>query len=230
MALLTMRWQDLLFAHWRMDPALLRPLVPRALEVDTFEGAAWLGIVPFRNARLRPLGIPLPGEAIAFAEVNVRTYVRGPDGAPAVWFLSLDGDHRLGALAARASFGIAYHHADVTLDASSTGSRLKMRRHGTPPARLDARYQPVGPVMEPSALDTFLTDRLLMYGVRGSTLLRAEVRHGPWRLHPAEAAFDHLDVTRAHGLPPPEGTPHLRWAEPLDVSFAGLPSSIKPHR
>ena len=78
MALLTMRWQDLLFAHWPLDPSLLRPLVPEALEIDAFEGAGWLGVVPFGNARLRPLGMPLPGEAIAFAEVNVRTYVRRP--------------------------------------------------------------------------------------------------------------------------------------------------------
>ena len=78
-----MRWQDLLFAHWPLDPALLRPLVPPSLAIDTFDGAL-AGVVPFGNARLRPFGVPLPGEAIAFAEVNVRTYVRGPTGTPAV--------------------------------------------------------------------------------------------------------------------------------------------------
>ena len=64
MALLTMRWHDLLFAHWPIHAGVLRPLVPAGLELDTFDGAAWLGVVPFGNARLRPLGLPLPGEAI----------------------------------------------------------------------------------------------------------------------------------------------------------------------
>jgi uncharacterized protein len=213
-----------------MDPALLRPFVPVALEIDTFDGAAWLGVVPFGNARLRPFGIPLPSEAIAFAELNVRTYVRGPDGTPAVWFLSLDGDHRLGAMAARLGFAIPYHHASVTLEASEGGSHLTMRRHGAPPASVDVRYRPVGPRVEPTRLDTFLTDRMVMYGLRRSTVLRTEVRHGPWRLHAAQAKFEHLDVIGAFGLPSPQGAPHLRWAEPLDVSFPGLPSAIDARR
>jgi uncharacterized protein YqjF (DUF2071 family) len=105
-----------------------------------------------------------------------------------------------------------------------------MRRLGAPPAALSVRYRPVGPRMEPTRLDTFLTDRLLMHGTRGSTLLRAEVRHGPWRLHAAEADFERLDVTAGFGLPPLEGAPHLRWAEPIDVEFTGLPSAIDPLR
>ena len=92
------------------------------------------------------------------------------------------------------------------------------------------RYRPVGPRIEPTPLDTFLTDRLVMHGTRGSHVLRAEVRHGPWRLHAAEADLERLDVTAGIGLPPLEGPPHLRWAEPLDVSFPGLPGSIKPDR
>ena len=107
MALLTMRWQDLLFAHWPLDPAaLLRSARAEAGSRSTPSMAAWPGSGSSRSATRGSgrSGLPLPGEAIAFAEVNVRTYVRGPDGAPPVWFLSLDGDHRLGAMAARSAF------------------------------------------------------------------------------------------------------------------------------
>ena len=86
-----MRWTDLLFAHWPFDPAVLRPLVPAALELDTFDGVAWLGIVPFRMEDVAPRGLPaIPGVSV-FPELNVRTYVRHED-LRGVWFLSLDAD------------------------------------------------------------------------------------------------------------------------------------------
>jgi uncharacterized protein len=226
MALLTMRWHDLLFAHWPVDAGPLRRLVPGPLELDLHDGVAWLGVVPFGNARVRPLRLPLPGEAIAFAEVNVRTYVRAPDGAAGVWFLSLDGDDRVGALVARLAFGIAYHHADVVLADGSSGTRVTMRRGGMAPASLDVSYRPIGGVIDPSALDTFLTDRLTMFGVRGGQLLRADVRHDRWRLHEAEAEWRRVEVTAGLGLPALEGDPLLRWAEPVDVAFPRLPTPV----
>ena len=109
-----MRWLDLLFAHWPIDPAVLRPLIPAPLALDTFDGSAWLGVVPFRMTHVRPLELPLPGRAFAFAEVNVRTYVTAPDGTRGIWFLSLDGAHGPSATAARLGFGVPYHHARVT--------------------------------------------------------------------------------------------------------------------
>ena len=231
MPLLTMRWHDLLFAHWPVDPARLRHLVPDGLELHTFEGTAWLGVVPFGNARLRPFGVPLPGDAIAFGEVNVRTYVRGPDGAPAVWFLSLDGDTRLGAPAARAIYAINYRRARVRMTTSATSETvLRMSRSRPTRASLAVRYAPTGPERPPTPLDAFLTDRLVMFGRRGSRLLRAEVVHGPWRLHPAQATFETLDVTGGFGLAPLEGAPLLSWAEPLDVVFPRPPSTLPPHR
>jgi uncharacterized protein YqjF (DUF2071 family) len=225
MALLTMQWHDLLFAHWPIEPDILRRHVPAGLELETFDGVAWLGVIPFGNARLHPLGLPLPGRAIAFGEVNVRTYVHGPDGAPAVWFFSLDGDTRLGAPAARAIYGINYRWARVRLHLSHGGAAsLSMRRDGRRPAAVDVRYRPTGPVTATTPFDAFLTDRLVMFGRRGSSLRRAEVRHGAWRLHPAEASFTTLDVTGGLGLPPLAGDPHLRWAEPLDVVFPRPPA------
>ena len=179
MPLLTMRWQDLLFAHWPDRPGAAP--APRAtVSWRSTPSTGPPGWVSCRSAtrRLRPFGVPLPGEAIAFAEVNVRTYVRGPDGTPAVWFLSLDGDHRLGAMAARAAFG-------YRLPPRGGGARRVVDRdaaHDAPP-RDAARgaggaLSPGRPRIEPTPLDTFLTDRLLMHGTRGTT--RAP-RGGPAR-------------------------------------------------
>ena len=49
-------WHNLLFAHWPIALDALRPLVPANLQIDTFNGQAWIGIVAFRlsGIRLRP--------------------------------------------------------------------------------------------------------------------------------------------------------------------------------
>jgi uncharacterized protein YqjF (DUF2071 family) len=86
---MAMEWHDLLFMHWPLPPATLRPLIPPALKLDTFDGWAWIGIVPFEMRGVRPRLAPsLPGLS-RFCELNVRTYVTA-GGKPGVWFFSLD--------------------------------------------------------------------------------------------------------------------------------------------
>ena len=211
-AILGMIWHDLLFAHWPMPPEILAPLIPAPLVLDTFDGQAWLGVVPFRMSRVRPLNLPLPGEAFAFAEVNVRTYARAPDGTAGVWFLSLDGQHRVGALAARAVFGVPYRYARVTATTTDDGwTRVASRRHGPVAAELEVRYRATGPVgfAERGSLEEFLTDRPSLFAVRGGRLWRGDVEHGPWPLSGAEATFGRTTITESLGLALPDGPPHL---------------------
>ena len=143
---LSMRWLDLLFAHWPLEPAVLRPLIPAGLELDTFDGSAWLGVVPFRMTHVRPFALPLPGEAFAFAETNVRTYATAPDGTRGIWFLSLDGAQLAGATAARVAFGVPYHHAGVTSRIDGDWIVHASRCTQAAPAELRIRYRPIGPV------------------------------------------------------------------------------------
>ena len=86
---MAMRWHDLLFLHWPVVPDLIRPLIPQGLELDTFDGSAWIGVVPFRMSGVRPHGFPRFA-GLAFQELNVRTYVWSP-GRSGAWFFSLDG-------------------------------------------------------------------------------------------------------------------------------------------
>src|SRR5262245_28854026 len=105
---IAMRWHDLLFLHWPVCPATLRPLIPRALEIDTFDGRAWLGVVPFRMSGVRPRYFPALGHSAAFPEINVRTYVQTP-GRTGVWFFSLDAASWLAVRVARACYGLPYY-------------------------------------------------------------------------------------------------------------------------
>src|SRR5437899_734159 len=97
-----MRWHDLLFMHWPAPIEKLRPLIPPWLKVDTFNGQAWIAVVPFRMTGVRPRNLPAFPRLGAFAELNVRTYVTGPDGEkPGVWFFSLDAAEPIAVRAAR---------------------------------------------------------------------------------------------------------------------------------
>ena len=81
-------WHDLLFAHWPVPAVELARVVPAPLELDLWDGVAWIGVVPFRMDRIRPRGLfPLP-KLSATPEINVRTYVTF-GGKRGVYFLSL---------------------------------------------------------------------------------------------------------------------------------------------
>lgn len=220
--LLSMRWLDLLFAHWPVDPAVLRPIIPAPLELDLFDGSAWLGVVPFRMTHVRPLDLPLPGRAFAFAEVNVRTYVTAPDGTRGIWFLSLDGAHWPSATAARLGFGVPYHHARVT--SSRDGDWIRETSSCThtahvSPAELRIRYRPTGPVRPAAAdsLEAFLTDRMSLFAVQRGRVTQTPVEHAPWPLQDAEAEIERNTMAASFGIELPTTPPHLLFARRLDT-------------
>ena len=95
------RWLKLTFLHWPYEPDVIRPLIPKQLTLDTFDGAAWIGLVPFLISGLRPPWMPVLPWISTFPETNVRTYVRGPNGDRGVWFFTLEADRLLGVMGAR---------------------------------------------------------------------------------------------------------------------------------
>jgi uncharacterized protein YqjF (DUF2071 family) len=218
---MTQTWHDLLFAHWPLPPEVVRPLVPRELTLDTRDSSAWIGVVPFgmRDVRLRGLP-PVPG-ASAFPELNVRTYVTA-GGKGGVYFFSLDAASLLAVVAARASVGLPYHWARMTLVREGEEVRYSSRRRGSGQrAELVARYRPLGAarIAEPGSLDAWLTERYCLYTVGGGSVRRLEIDHDPWPLRPAEASFEANGVAGASGLRLPHVPPLLHYAERLAVRF-----------
>jgi len=214
-------WHDLLFAHWPLPVEALRSAVPPALALDTFDGRAWLGVIPFRMTGVRPRGVPaLPGLS-AFPELNVRTYVT-VGGKPGVFFFSLDAGSRLAVEAARLAYRLPYYHARMTVTAEGAGVRYASRRvdRRGGPAELRARYGPTGPATRAPAgsLDAFLTERYCLYTAgRGGAPSRAEIHHAPWPLQPAEAAFEVDTMTAPLRIARPPAPPLLHFARRLDV-------------
>ena len=175
------RWHELLFAHWPVPAEPLRARLPAGLELDTFEGEAWLGVVPFRMSAVRLRGAPaLPGVS-AFPELNLRTYVRRGEQR-GVWFFSLDAASALAVRAARLWFHLPYFEARMTCDGRADGVHYRSERthRGAPAAALVARYAPRAAVelARPGSLEHFLTARYCLFAatLRGA-LLRGDIHH-----------------------------------------------------
>lgn len=215
-----MRWRELLFAHWPVDPARLRPHIPIRLELDTRDGQAWLGVVPFLmdiRPRMTP---PVPPRWTRFLELNLRTYVTC-EGKPGVWFFSLDAQRRLAVRIARRIFHLPYFDARMSIERDADAITFSSRRthHGAPPARFEARYHPLGPAAPatPGSLDHFLTERYCLYaGDDRGRLWRGEIDHGPWPLQPAAWQVRELDMTRLIDVPL-VGEPRLHYVRSIDV-------------
>ena len=216
-----MRWVDLLFAHWPMPVETLRPLVPPGLELDTFDGQAWLGIVPFRMEDVAPRFLPALPALGAFPELNVRTYVRRGKRR-GVWFLSLDAASRFAVEGARAAFHLPYFRARMSSETEAGWVDYRSERVDGrgPVARFEGRYRPIGPVepAAPGSLAAFLTDRRGLYAVDAAGALSwTAIRHDPWPLQPAEAEIRVETMAAAHGIELPAVPPLLHFAKRLDV-------------
>ena len=231
---MSMSWHDLLFAHWELPADVVRPLVPSCLDLDLRDGAAWVGVVPFRMTGVRLRGTPaVPGPG-AFPELNLRTYVRRDSAGgprPGVFFWSLDAASRVAVRAARTWFHLPYFDAEMTCDATDSRTAgdvgapvtyASRRTHrGAPSAEFAATYEPVGPVFRaaPGSLEAWLTERYCLYAVdRRGRALRGEIHHAPWPLQPARADIGTNTIADAAGLRLPDAAPLLHFARRLDVA------------
>lgn len=218
---MSMRWDDLLFMHWPVRRELLGPLIPAGLELDTFEGDAWIGVVPFGMSRVRARLLPPIPWISKFLELNVRTYVTCR-GQPGVWFFSLDAASRLAVRAARRTFHLPYFDARMSMRRENGKIRYESARthRGAPPAAFSATYGPTGPVRfaGKGSLADFLTNRLCLYSMnRSGRLFRGNIDHAPWPLQPAEAETERNQMTEPIGIQIPNTKPLLHYSAKLDV-------------
>lgn len=235
---MTQRWQDLLFAHWDFEPDLVRSLLPPHLEdfgieLDCFEGRAYVGLVPFNMRDLHVRGLPKIPTTVNFAEVNVRTYLRY-EGRPLVWFFSLDTAHLLPTLVARLAFRLPYclGRTSVTLTGSDEGSvyacHVERRWPDRAVASLAAR---LGSPVDTTPLREFLTARWGLIATsahRGAPSTReprvwfGAVEHEPWPLQSATLLDLDGDLFASAGLDRPHGDPILLFSRGVTTTVHSL--------
>lgn len=216
-------WDQLLFLHWPVPPEQLRPLIPAGLEIDTWDGTAWIGITPFTMRRIRPVLTPSLPWVSSSHELNVRTYVHC-GGVPGVWFLSLDASNLLAVWGARLAFFLPYYRASMQLQ--SNGGRTafhSVREHPlAPPASFQAAWRRGArlPSAAPETRDFFLIERYCLYSARGDTLYRARIHHHPWPLCTADIEDYSSNMIESHGLAARSDSPIVHaQAEPLRVGI-----------
>lgn len=214
-------WQKLLFAHYRVDSDVIRPMIPAELEIDSYEGEAWISVVPFLMNYVHLRGLPPFPTTGKFPELNVRTYVTHGDKA-GVWFFSLDAASLLAVTVARLTFNLPYYYAKMSIETKQDSTHYKSQRihPNASPAIFDAHYQPIAPIQEydPASLDRWLTDRYVLYSAnRQGKLFIGHITHLPWQLQPASAVFEQNNMAQALNIPLLDTEPLLHYVEHIDV-------------
>lgn len=211
-------WRHLTFLHWPYEPAVVQPLLPPGLVLDTFDGAAWIGLVPFEIYNL--------GAIPHFPETNVRTYVIGPDGSRAVWFFSLDAARLAAVLGARVAYHMPYFWAKMRV-ASQNGTihySSQRRRPHSPSVMSDIVVKP-GSLFATEELgdrDHFLTARYRLYTRIHGRLGYAQIEHEPWPLARATLLTLNQNLIDAAGLPGAQGQPLVHYAPEIDVKIGSV--------
>lgn len=184
-------WKRLLFLHWRVDPGCVQARLPAGLTVETYDGSAWMGIVPFEMRRIRPRWAPAFPHLSNFLELNLRTYVTNEWGTPGVWFFSLNANRRLAVALGRKCFSLPYHRCQMRCVTDRDGwIDYACRRLSDPEGRdCRFRYRPAGEPAptEVGTLEFFLVERYILFAQRrDGALATGQVHHVPYPVQPVE--------------------------------------------
>lgn len=215
------RWLHLLFLHWSLSPDIVQETLPQGLQADTFEGKAWIGIVPFFMRHVRPAGFPSVPGISNFLELNLRTYVRDVSGRPGIWFYSLDANQPLAVCFARAAFGLPYQFATMAATVSDGEIDYRSQRSKDNNS-LRYRYRASRRLGEASlgSLDFFLVERYRLFAHRGGKLFTGRVHHSPYQLSEVTVAAADPALFAMDGFETPTAVPaHALYSERVDVSI-----------
>ena len=230
--LLHQNWHHLLFLHWEVSAAELQALLPPRLTLDTFEGKAYVGLVPFTLTGVRPILTPPLPWISSFHEVNVRTYVHLDGRDPGVWFFSLDASSMIAVAAARAAYHLPYFEAAMefrvgpgALPEIGFDSR-RIDPRGTLPANAHLRYRPIEGSFAPASpgtLEHFLVERYILYSQDEQRQLhRARVHHQPYPVQRAEVLALEETLVWAAGIRRAEGVDLRHYAREVNVKVYPL--------
>ncbi|HLI48335.1 MAG TPA: DUF2071 domain-containing protein [Chthonomonas sp.] len=220
------KWRQLLFLHWAVPEASLRPYVPPALQIDTYHGQAYVGLIAFTMREVHPWWAPpLPGLSY-FHETNVRTYVHLEGKDPGVWFFSLDASSPIAVAIARTLWKLPYFWAQMRVERTTAREVHYLSRRVRQPNAYSALHcrllgMPTAHAV-PGTLEHFLLERYVLYALQDRQLYRGRIRHQPYAFQPAEILQLEEGLLSAVGLERPDVCPHVHYVEGVDVDILPL--------
>jgi uncharacterized protein YqjF (DUF2071 family) len=218
------RWEAMTMLHWPYPAQLVGAMLPDGLEIDTWDGMAWVSITPFLMVDFRVGRLPpVPGLS-TFPETNVRTYARRPDGCDGLWFLSLEADSVPTVVSASIVYGVPYRFADMRVEQGDT-VRYRSHRRDDPEVGHDISIRVGQPCECPSDLDHWLTGRWRAFTTVAGRLAAVPVQHQPWPLQEAEVVSLEQTLLAAAGLPEPTDGPLVHYSPGVDVRL-GAPRPV----
>lgn len=219
----TQRWRDLLFLHWSFPVEVLRPLVPAALDLDPWDGRAWVGLVPFTMQAIRSSWMPARA-GLDFLETNVRTYV-AHRGQPGVYFFSLEASSWLAVKVARLAWGLPYYLADMEYERTGTRAAYRSRRRADGTPGVVAEWEVGGELLSasrPGTFEFFLLERYLLFSEHRGRIKRGHVHHVPYPAQRATLRALDQDLLQAAGLPETSRLPEItHYSSGVDVEVFG---------
>jgi len=226
------RWSAVTFLHWAYPPDTIRRFLPRGLQVDVVDDAAWVAVTPLVMQRVRASVLPpVPGWS-DFAEVNVRTYVRHPaSGTTGLWFFTLLCP-RAAMVGAMRVVGLPYQQVPLVATRSSGAVRYRGPHAQDGDGGLDLEVRPGGRVVDPGPWLDAVTGRWNAYVLRLGRLWRVPVAHPPWPLYRAtcDGAAGAEGLLASVGLPAPAGAPVVTWSPGVDTRIGvPRPATARPH-
>lgn len=225
LAVMRQQWRHLLFLHWKFPPDLVQRTLPPGLFVDTFEGAAWAGVIPFAMHGVRPPGCPpIPGIS-NFLELNIRTYAHDGKGNYGVWFYSLEANSRLAVWGARRFFHLNYIFAKMQMYESLGGIHYSSRREEGETQNFHYRGIGAKRRAEPGSLEFFLIERYLLFSCNPRTraIHHGRVHHAPYLISNAHVETSNAWGLEAAGLPrPSQPGESLLYSPGVDVEAFSL--------
>jgi uncharacterized protein YqjF (DUF2071 family) len=217
-------WRHLSFLHWSYDPEVIAALLPDGLEVDTFDGRAWVGLTPFLVTGFRPALLPaIPGLS-TFPETNLRTYVRDKSGRDGLWFLSLEVDSVATTVGARIGYGVPYHWSSMSVECGDVVTYRSRRRSGD--ATHDIAVRPGEALAERSAFEDWLTGRWRAFTHHAGRLFDVPVRHESWPLQAATIVRLDETLRQVAGLPPCDEAPLVHFSSGV-TAHLGPPRPVR---
>ncbi|MGP4079091.1 YqjF family protein [Pseudalkalibacillus sp. R45] len=189
---LTQRWDHLLFMHFPVSTEMLRGHVPSSLELDTFEGQAWIGIIPFAVKDMRIRGLMRIPFFHSYLELNVRTYVTYK-GVPGLYFFSLDANHLPVVLGTRI-LSLPYFKAGMSIGVEGGVIDYSSSRKGKTSTIFKGSYRSISEPFTPDegSLTYWFLERYVLWTEKGKKLLRGDIHHERWRVTEAETSINRL--------------------------------------